>query len=260
MRADVFLTERGYVDSRTRASRLIDQGCVLIDGKTVLKASTDISDTEHDVVISNTDRYVGRGGLKLEAALESFKIDVCGKKCIDMGASTGGFTDCLLQNGAREVYAVDSGRGQLHKSLLSDNRVVNIEGYNARELSKDNFGSFDVAVMDVSFISQTLIHPAISSVIMPESVFISLIKPQFEAGRSAIGKNGIVKSAKDRENAIHRVIESARLCGFRTIGLIVSPIKGGDGNVEYLACFERTDTDHAEEVVTAQMIKQLVSK
>ena len=259
MRADVFLTEHGYAESRTRASRLIDCGCVTIDGKTISKASTDISDGEHEVVISNTDRYVGRGGLKLEAALNSFEIDVCGKRCIDVGASTGGFTDCLLQNGAREVYAVDSGRGQLHKSLISDKRVVNIEGYNARELSKVDFGTFDIAVMDVSFISQTLIHPALSLILPSKSYFISLIKPQFEAGRAAIGKNGIVKSEKDREKAINRVIDSAHSCGFRTIGLIVSPIKGGDGNIEYLACFEKQDGTLTDDI-SAELVKQIARK
>ena len=259
MRADVFLTEYGYVESRTRASKLIDRGCVAIDGKTLSKSSTDIPDGEHEVVISNTDRYVGRGGLKLEAALNSFDIDVLGKRCIDVGASTGGFTDCLLQSGAREVYAVDSGRVQLHKSLISDKRVVNIEGYNARELSRGDFGTFDLAVMDVSFISQTLIHPALSSLLLSGSYFISLIKPQFEAGRSAIGKNGIVKSEKDREKAIYRVIDSARSCGFRTIGLIVSPIKGGDGNVEYLVCFEKQDGIPTD-TVSAELVKQIARK
>ena len=260
MRVDVFLTEHGYVESRTRASRLIEEGCVVIDGKTVSKPSFDIPLGEHDVIISNTDRYVGRGGLKLEAALECFNIDVQGKRCIDVGASTGGFTDCLLQKGAREVCAVDSGRGQLHKSLIGDPRVINIEGYNARELSVCELGSFDIAVMDVSFISQTLIHPALSTILPCGSVFITLIKPQFEAGRSAIGKNGIVKASKDREGAINRVLDSARLQGFKAVGLTVSPIKGGDGNVEYLACFEKTNGIVTADAVTEKQVKQTVSK
>ena len=260
MRVDVFLTEHGYVESRTRASRLIEGGCVVIDGKTVSKPSLDIPLGEHDVIINNTDRYVGRGGLKLEAALECFNIDVQGKRCIDVGASTGGFTDCLLQKGAREVCAVDSGRGQLHKSLIGDPRVINVEGYNARELSVCELGSFDVAVMDVSFISQTLIHPALSTILPCGSVFITLIKPQFEAGRSAIGKNGIVKASKDREGAINRVLDSARLQGFKAVGLTVSPIKGGDGNVEYLACFEKTNGIVTADAVTEKQVKQTVSK
>ena len=132
MRADVYLVQNRYTDSRTCAARLISEGKVLIDGRTVAKASEDISDSEHDVRITEQDRYVGRGGLKLEAALEQFGIDVRGKRCIDVGASTGGFTDCLLQNGAASVYAVDSGRDQLHPKLRADGRVTNIEGFNAR--------------------------------------------------------------------------------------------------------------------------------
>jgi 23S rRNA (cytidine1920-2'-O)/16S rRNA (cytidine1409-2'-O)-methyltransferase len=239
MRADSYLTLNGFVESRTRAARFISEGKILIDGKKVNKPSEEITDCEHDVVITEADAYVGRGGLKLESALVSFDIDVSGKRCIDVGASTGGFTDCLLQNGAKEVYSVDSGRGQLHEKLLNDPRVVNIEGYNARELSPDDLGTFDVAVMDVSFISQTLIHPALATVLGDGAVFISLIKPQFEAGRSALGKNGIVKNKKDREAAIFKVVESAQICGFELMGLKRSPITGGDGNREYLALFVR---------------------
>ena len=247
MRADSFLAQNGYIESRTRAARLIDEGKVLIDGKKISKASEDIADGEHTVEITETDAYVGRGGLKLEFALKHFNIDVTQKKCIDVGASTGGFTDCLLQNGAGFVYAVDSGRGQLHRKLLDDVRVVNIEGYNARELSRDELGVFDLAVMDVSFISQTLIHKALSGVLDEGAIFISLIKPQFESGRSALGKNGIVKNSKDRENAINKVLQSAAMNNFEAIGVVNSPIDGGDGNREYLACFVkkeqcRTDT------------------
>ena len=237
MRADVYLVQNRYTDSRTCAARLISEGKVLIDGRTVAKASEDISDSEHDVRITEQDRYVGRGGLKLEAALEQFGIDVRGKRCIDVGASTGGFTDCLLQNGAASVYAVDSGRDQLHPKLRADGRVTNIEGFNAREMSKEDFGVFDIAVMDVSFISQTLIHPALSLVLTDGAIYVSLIKPQFESGRGALGKNGIVKDPKDRENAILRVLESAYLNGFEAKALIRSPIEGGDGNREFLACF-----------------------
>ena len=243
MRADVYLVEHGYAESRTRASRLISEGKVNIDGSVITKPSADISDGEHTVTLTDTDKYVGRGGLKLEHAIECFSVDVRGKRCIDVGASTGGFTDCLLQNGAAHVCAVDSGNGQLHSKLLSDSRVSSYEGYNARNLAAATLGMFEIAVMDVSFISQTLIHPALSGVIKDGGIFISLIKPQFEAGRSAIGKNGIVKNSRDRENAVIRVIDSARLCGFKLIGAIRSPIKGGDGNTEYLACFIKQTTD-----------------
>ena len=239
MRADVYLCERGYAESRTRAARLIDEGKVIIDGCAIAKASEQISDGEHTVVITERDRFVSRGGLKLLKALTAFDVSVKGKRCIDVGASTGGFTDCLLQHGATCVYAVDSGSNQLHESLLRDERVVSVEGFNARNLSLQDFGVFSLAVMDVSFISQTVLHPNVAQVLDDGGVFISLIKPQFEAGRAALGKKGIVKDAKDRERAVTRVLESAQACGFEVVGVIASPIEGGDGNREYLACFKR---------------------
>ncbi len=237
MRADLYLTDRGIAESRNRAARLINEGKVFVDGRRVEKASENISEGEHEIEITEADRYVSRGGLKLKAALDDFKIDVKGKRCIDIGASTGGFTDCLLQEGALSVLALDSGRGQLHKSLLADSRVESCEGRNARDITKAELGCFELAVMDVSFISQTLIHPKIKEILSDGAVFISLIKPQFEAGRSALGKHGIVKSQNDRERAISRVAESAAACQLELSGLIRSPIEGGDGNREYLACF-----------------------
>ena len=237
MRLDIYLVENGFCESRSRASRLIGEGKILIDGKVASKAGQEVSCGEHTVEITEVDRFVGRGGLKLEGAIENFGIDVSGKKCIDIGASTGGFTDCLLQRGASNVCAVDSGRGQLHPRLLEDIRVTSVEGFNARELSYDDFGTFDLAVMDVSFISQTLIHKALRSVLNEGAIFISLIKPQFEAGKSALGKGGIVKKPSDREQAIRRVLESASLCNFELLDIMRSPIEGGDGHIEYLAVF-----------------------
>ena len=241
MRIDVFLVENGFCESRSRAARLISEGKVILDGKSVTKASLDVSGDGHSIEITEEERYVGRGGLKLEGAISRFGISVVGKRCIDVGASTGGFTDCLLQNGAAHVCAVDSGRGQLHKRLLDDVRVTSLEGFNARELDPESFGHFDIAVMDVSFISQTLIHRPLSGVLREGALFISLIKPQFEAGKSALGKGGIVKNASDRYAAILRVIESASACGFSLEGVMRSPIDGGDGNREYLAVFKRID-------------------
>ena len=241
MRLDLYLVENGFCESRSRASRLIGEGKVLLDGKVAAKAGQEVSGGDHCVEITEEDRFVGRGGLKLEGALVHFGIDVFGKKCIDVGASTGGFTDCLLQHGAAHVCAVDSGRGQLHPRLLDDIRVTCVEGFNARELTPDEFGYFDIAVMDVSFISQTLLHSPVFSVLKDGALYISLIKPQFEAGKSALGKGGIVKKASDRELAVKRVLESASLCGFEVLGVTSSPIEGGDGNREYLAVFKKTD-------------------
>lgn len=241
MRADVYLFSQGAAKSRNRARDLIDSGSVMIDGKPVKKASEEIDEnTEHEIKIENTEKYVSRGGLKLESALDAFRIDVTGFSALDIGASTGGFTDCLLKRGAKSCVAVDSGHGQLATSLLSDPRVVSYEKYNARELSPNIIPEgADIVVMDVSFISQTLIIENIPQILRENGVFISLIKPQFEAGRSAVGKGGIVHSKNDRKAAVLRVTDHAAKVGLFCTGLIVSPIKGGDGNTEYLAIFKR---------------------
>jgi 23S rRNA (cytidine1920-2'-O)/16S rRNA (cytidine1409-2'-O)-methyltransferase len=238
MRADLYLVENGYVKSRTAARKYIEEGHVLLDGKAISKPSQDVSDGEHAVEILERERYVSRGGLKLEGALHAFGIDVHGMRAADIGASTGGFTDCLLQAGAAHVYAIDSGRDQLDPDLLLDERVSCMEGVNARYLTPDALdGCVDIVVMDVSFISQTLILPAISGLLCENGVFVGLIKPQFEAGRAALSKGGIVKSAKDRRAAVERVLDAAENQGLCLCGLIQSPIEGGDGNVEYLAYY-----------------------
>ena len=239
MRVDLYLSEAGYTKSRKKAQDLIEAGAVTIDGVIVKKASALINEAvEHDVKIEQVFKYVSRGGMKLEAALDAFKINVSMKKAVDVGASTGGFTDCLLQRGAKEVVAIDSGVGQLHDSLRNDSRVRSVEQFNAREMTADITGGYcDVAVADVSFISQTYIIAPICSVLREGGIFVSLIKPQFEAGRQALGKNGIVTSAAYRFLAAKRVISCAVDNGFDCIGFIRSPIEGGDGNKEYLAYF-----------------------
>lgn len=238
MRADVFLVERGIAASRQKAKVMIEEGIVYADGKQVIKPSAELNDVSIEIR-GEIMPYVSRGGLKLKAALDGFGIDVAGMVCLDVGASTGGFTDCLLRHGAARVYAVDCGHDQLASSLCNDPRVISIEGCNARDISPCIINeSIDVCVMDVSFISQTLIHPALVSVIKKGAVYLSLIKPQFEAGRSNIGKNGIVKSEKARNEAIQRVVASAEACGFTFIDKIISPITGGDGNIEYIGFFK----------------------
>jgi len=178
----------------------------------------------------------------MEAALSYFGIDPSGLAVLDIGASTGGFTDCLLQNGAKSAVTVDAGTGQLHPRLLADGRVRNIEKYNARYLSVTDTGKADLAVMDVSFISQTYILPQIPSVLNEGGMLVSLIKPQFEAGRGALNKQGIVRHEKDRIFAVSRVLESARAVGLVPVGLAPSPILGGDGNEEFLAYFKLNAT------------------
>ena len=237
MRADVYLTAYGYAPSRKKAQDLIDAGAVRVDGKPISKSSQTIDETvAHQVETEQIFRYVSRGGMKLEAALDGFGVNVNGKKAVDVGASTGGFTDCLLQRGAKQVVAVDAGFGQLHESLRADSRVVVVERFNARELNAEITGGLcDVAVTDVSFISQTYLIGAIASVLRENGIFLTLIKPQFEAGRQALGKNGIVTSAAYRYLAVKRVIHCAVENGFDCLGLLPSPITGGDGNREYLA-------------------------
>jgi 23S rRNA (cytidine1920-2'-O)/16S rRNA (cytidine1409-2'-O)-methyltransferase len=183
-------------------------------------------------------KYVSRGALKLESALDSFSIDVGGAVAADIGASTGGFTDCLLKRGATRVYAVDCGTDQLDQTLWQDSRVVSIENFNARELTVDTIGEYvDIAVMDLSFISQTLVLPSVASVVRRGGAVVSLVKPQFECGRNALSKGGIVKEKSDHLSALRRVKNCAETLDLAAMGAAVSPILGGDGNREYLIYF-----------------------
>lgn len=241
MRADLFVFEKGYAKSREAARKLIKDGSVMIDGRIISKPSWEIDgEILHKVdIVGEILPYVSRGGLKLEKALEVFGIDVTGACAIDIGASTGGFTDCLLQHGAASVRAVDVGRSQLDKSLLNDDRVRSYEGINARYVTPDDIGGVgDIVVCDVSFISLTLIIPAIKGLLTDDGRFIALIKPQFEAGRENVGKNGIVRNRDIHLAVIKRVLDFAAQQGLYCSGLTVSPIEGGDGNREYLALFD----------------------
>lgn len=215
----------------------------MLDGARLTKPSQPVDETlPHTVELmqSREGRYVSRGGLKLEAALDALGLDVAGMRCVDIGASTGGFTDCLLQRGAERVWALDSGHGQLAPSLLADKRVENIEGFNARRLSEVGAADcglptgLDLAVMDVSFISQTYILPGVPSLLREGGLSVSLIKPQFEVGRGGLGKGGIVRDPGRRAEAVLRVLSCARESGLGFLRLLPSPITGGDGNCEYL--------------------------
>ncbi len=245
MRLDVLLCERGLTDSRTEAKNFITEGAVTVCGKVVKKPSFDLSEDVVDIIVDKSSKkYASRAGLKLEWALDKFDISADGALALDVGASSGGFTDCLLKKGAEHVIAVDSGYGQLVDFLRADPRVTVIENYNARYMSSDDFEySPNICVMDVSFISATYIIPAISEVIVKGGHFVCLIKPQFEIGRAALGKGGIVKDEKHRKEAVEKVVSSAVAHGFILSGITESPIQGGDGNVEYLAYFIKTE-DH----------------
>lgn len=241
-RLDQAMLLRGLTQSRAKAKEAIEAGAVTVNGRPIQKPSMPVRESD-EITLSSAlvCRYVGRGGLKLEYALDFFKVDPEGKIAVDIGASTGGFTDCLLQRGASRVYAVDSGTMQLAEKLVRDPRVTVMEKYNARFLSAADFDeSPALAVMDVSFISQTLIHAPLARLLKIGGEFITLIKPQFEAGRSALTKKGIVKDEKDRKAAIEKVVASAEACGFSHIATVQSPIFGGDGNIEYLAYFQKT--------------------
>lgn len=240
MRLDLYLVKTGAFESRSKAAAAISDGRVSVNGAVCTKASFGVTDDDSiEIKSSVSDDYVGRAAIKLEYALQSFKISVDGLSAVDIGASTGGFTQALLKHGAKTVYAVDVGRGQLHETLKSDSRVISIEGFNAREMTLDTVGgsAVDIAVIDVSFISQTLLYDAVRRVVKSGGIFVSLIKPQFELTKSELGKNGIVKSEEKRRKAIDRVLSSASACGFECKGVIKSPIEGGSGNTEYLAMF-----------------------
>ena len=237
MRIDLYLVSTSRAKSRAHAKEMIDGGFVLLNGKTVKKSSVDVLESDVIEVNAPPPKYVSRGGLKLDAALSSFGVDPSGKICCDIGSSTGGFTDCLLQHGAVKVYAVDSGTDQLDPSLREDGRVVSIEQFNARDLSVGTLGEFcDIVTADVSFISQTYIIGRAADVLKDGGIYIGLIKPQFECGREGLGKKGIVKDEKVRLEAVRKVIQYARNEGLRVDSVIESPIRGGDGNTEYLFC------------------------
>ena len=258
MRADSYIFNFGYAKSRQNAKVLIENGNVLLDGKKISKPAQEIDDSIlHTVEIINKPKFVSRGGEKLEFAIDKFGVDVNELVCLDVGASTGGFTDCLLQRGASLVYAVDSGHSQLDSSIESNEKVISIEKYNAKFMQEEDFPcKFDLVVIDVSFISQTMIHSGISSAIKDDGVFISLIKPQFECGKSALNSHGIVKKPSYHIQAICRVIDSAMICGFSCVDITRSPIEGGSGNVEFLAYFKKSNSP--ENKVSENKIKQII--
>jgi 23S rRNA (cytidine1920-2'-O)/16S rRNA (cytidine1409-2'-O)-methyltransferase len=240
-RIDKLLVAKGLADSRTKAQAMVMAGVVLVDNQRVEKASDQFS-IDASIRIKDADnpaaKYVGRGGLKLDAALREFHIDVHEFTCLDVGASTGGFTDCLLQHGATRVFAVDVGHNQIDWRLRNDPRVEVREGVNARYLQPEDFPTkFDLIVVDVSFISLTKILPALTPLLTSAALLIALIKPQFEVGRGEVGSGGIVKDPAQRDRVVQEVTDFADALGLMRRGLIESPIRGAEGNVEFLALF-----------------------
>lgn len=247
-RIDKLLADRGLAESRAKAQAMIMAGVVLVGEKRIDKAS-EMIEPDAEIRIkgqSAESRYVGRGGVKLEAALRHFEIDPTGCSCLDVGSSTGGFTDCLLQHGAASVVALDVGTNQLAWKLRSDPRVDVRENVNARNLAPADFGHlFDLIVMDVSFISVTKILPALRDLLRDDARIIVLIKPQFEVGKGEVGKGGIVRDPQSQERVVVEINRFADRTGFDVIGTIESPITGAEGNREFLACYKRRSEQQA---------------
>lgn len=241
-RIDKLLTDQGLAPSRTKAQAMVMAGIVLVDEKRVEKSSETFEATSRIRIKGESpeNKYVSRGGMKLEAALSAFAIDSTGLECIDIGSSTGGFTDCLLQHGARHVTCIDSGTNQLDWRIRTDERVEVKENTNARMLTPADFqGGFDLAVMDVSFISATKVLPALVGLIQPQGHLIVLIKPQFEVGKAEVGKGGIVREPEKHERVVAEVNAFAESLHLRVLGVIDSPILGAEGNKEFLAHYAK---------------------
>lgn len=259
IRLDVYLTEKGLTSSRERAKALIMAGQVYIKNQKCDKAGTMLDENETEVEVRGEQlKYVSRGGLKLEKAMQEFPITLEGKVTMDIGASTGGFTDCMLQNGARKVYAVDVGYGQFAWKLRSDERVVNMERTNIRYVTPEDIGEpIDFASIDVSFISLKLVLPAAYNLLSPDGEIVALIKPQFEAGKGQVGKKGVVRDKNIHFDVIRGVLDFATENGFKLLGLSFSPIKGPEGNIEYLAYIKKSDET---EKITDEEILAIVEK
>jgi 23S rRNA (cytidine1920-2'-O)/16S rRNA (cytidine1409-2'-O)-methyltransferase len=239
IRIDSLLVARGFFESRESAQRAIMAGEVRV-GDRVIDKSSELVEAKAEIAVAELPRYAGRGAHKLEGALDFFRVDVGGKIALDIGASTGGFTDCLLQRGAAKVYAVDVGHGQLAWKIRNEPRVVVMEKLNARFLSREHIPEFvDLCVIDVSFISLTLILPRAFELITPDGVIIALIKPQFELQRGDVRRGGIVRDPALQEKAQQKIVKFAEAANYRVVGLVPSTITGADGNQEFFICLRR---------------------
>ena len=239
MRLDVALVQKGLFKSREKAQNAIKNGAVTVDSNVIKKPSLLVSDNSIINVLFETDFFVGRGGIKLKEAIDRFELNLSGLVCLDVGASTGGFTDCMLKNGAKLVFACDVGQGQLADELRHNKNVISLEHTDIRALALAPLDYeidflFDFVSVDVSFISLNKILPSVYNLLKSGAHAVCLIKPQFEAGRSFVGKNGIVKDSKIHRMVINNVSDFAQALGFTVLGVIESPIRGGDGNTEFL--------------------------
>ena len=235
-RLDTALVNRGLANSRERAKEYIQNGFVSVNSKIINKPSANVFDSDEIIIVGEKLKYVGRGGLKMETAINAFDLNLSDKICADLGASTGGFTDCMLLNGAKKVYAIDVGHGQLAQKLVNDSRVVNLEGVNVKDVTSDLLDDeIDFVSADLSFISCKYAIDAACRLLVDNKEAIILIKPQFEAGKSNIAKGGIVKDKKAHFSVLNDICGYINSKGLALNGLVPSAVRGGDGNVEYLA-------------------------
>ncbi len=254
-RLDVLLVQRGLAPSREKAKAMIMEGNVFVDNQREDKAGTFFSEKVSIEIRGNTLKYVSRGGLKLEKAMSRFAIFLDDKICMDIGASTGGFTDCMLQNGAKKVYAVDVGYGQFSWKLRQDERVVCMEKTNIRYVTPEDIDDvLDFASVDVSFISLTKVLGPAKELLSEKGEMVCLIKPQFEAGKDKVGKKGVVRDPSVHREVIERIILFARSIGFAVLHLEYSPIKGPEGNIEYLVHIQKTDDTKREEPIDVEAV------
>ena len=263
-RLDILMTERALAPSREKAKAYIMSGNVYVNGQKEEKAGTMFPETANIEIRGNTLPYVSRGGLKLEKAMKNFDVTLDGKICMDVGASTGGFTDCMLQNGACKVYAIDVGRGQLDWKLRQDSRVVCMEKTNIRYVTPEDIGeAIDFSSIDVSFISLTKVLEPIRNYLKEDGEIVALIKPQFEAGREKVGKKGVVRDKAVHREVIMKVADYARNIGFGVMELDYSPIRGPEGNIEYLIHLKKgaegmeKDMEEAAASVTDKAFEEL---
>ena len=254
-RLDVAVFEQGYAPSREKAKALIMAGIVYVNNQKVDKAGFELKEGDVLEVRGKTLQYVSRGGLKLEKAMQEFPISLAGKICMDVGASTGGFTDCMLQNGAVKVYSVDVGYGQLAWKLRTDERVVNLERTNFRYAAREQIpDEIDFASVDVSFISLKHILPNLNALLADDGQAVCLIKPQFEAGKEKVGKKGVVRDLAVHLEVVENVIDLATANGFSVSGLQFSPIKGPEGNIEYLIYLKKSKNPTVDECIDARAL------
>ncbi len=255
IRLDSALVQQGLLPSREKAKEAVKNGQVFVDGVQARKPSANVSETSVLEVRGPVLKFVGRGGLKLEKALHVFDLDITGLTCADVGASTGGFTDCMLQAGAAHVFAIDVGHDQLAQRLLEDERVTNFEGLDARSVTCDHLGgSVSFAATDVSFISLEKILPSMADIMADGAHAVCLIKPQFEAGRGKVGKKGVVKDVRVHEEVIERILACACTTGLTPMGLDYSPITGPEGNIEYLLHVVKTKDGFAGDTISVTTV------